>query len=387
MTGGAWQSPWRRHPCSGAALLWLSCAFGCGGSAPPPEAPRVPVARQAAVGKMVKAVARAARPDARKEAVALLEEAVKEDPELWEARYDLGILLAQTGALDAAREQLERAHALAPNAEDVVAALGEVLRRKAEHAAAAKALATFVAAYPDASQARRVLVAVLRESGQPEAALVHARELLKRQPGDAAALAELALTHLEQQQVDIAELLIQEALKSEPRAVVQRAAGLIALARGEDALAFAHFARATELDPNDTAAGLNTATVLLQAGVFERAEKHFRAVLEVEPEASAAKLGLAAALRGQGTRDKRAPYLAAEALLKEILRATPDDWAAAHNLAVLYAESMDRPGEATAHFSEFLSHAPPQHPARAKARKWVDEHPADKAGPSPQAQQ
>jgi tetratricopeptide (TPR) repeat protein len=262
-----------------------------------------------------------------------------------------------------------------------------VLRRKGEHAAAAPVLTTFVTTYPEASQARRVLVAVLREGGQPEAALVHARELLKRQPGDAAALAELALTHLEQQQVDIAELLIQEALKGEPRAVVLRAAGLIALARGEDALAFAHFARATQLDPNDTAAGLNTATVLLQAGVFERAEKHFRAVLEVEPEASAAKLGLAAALRGQGTREKQAPYLAAEVLLKEILRATPGDWAAAHNLAVLYAESMDRPAEATEHFSEFLSNAPPQHPGRAKAQKWVDEHATAKAEPRPQAQQ
>lgn len=387
MTERAGRRLWRRHTRSGAVIVWLACALGCGGGAPQAEVPRVPVARQAAVGKMVKAVARAARPDARKEAVALLEEAVEEDPELWEARYDLGILLAQTGALDAAREQLERAHALAPNAEDVVAALGEVLRRKGEHAAAAVVLTTFVTTYPAASQARRVLVAVLREGGQPDVALVHARELLKREPGDAAALAELSLTHLEQQQVDIAELLIQEALKGEPRAVVLRAAGLIALARGEDALAFAHFARATELDPNDTAAGLNTATVLLQAGVFERAEKHFRAVLEVEPEASAAKLGLAAALRGQGTRDRPAPYLAAEALLKEILRATPGDWAAAHNLAILYAESMDRPAEATAHFSEFLSLAPAQHPARAKAQKWVDDHAADKAEPSPQAQQ
>ena len=118
-------------------MVVFAFAFGCGGSAPAPEVPRVPVARQAAVGKMVKAVSRAARPDARKEALALLEEAVKEDPELWEARYDLGVLLAQSGALDRAREQLERAHALAPNAEDVVAALGEVLRRKGEHAAAA----------------------------------------------------------------------------------------------------------------------------------------------------------------------------------------------------------------------------------------------------------
>jgi tetratricopeptide (TPR) repeat protein len=168
---------------------------------------------------------------------------------------------------------------------------------------------------------------------------------------------------------------------------VQRAAGLIALRRGEDALAFAHFAKATELDPTDTAAGLNTATVLLQAGVYDRAEKHFRAVLAVEPDADAAKLGLAAALRGQGSRDKPGPYEAAETLLKEILSVTPQHWAAAHNLAVLYSESMDRPADATALYSEFLSSAPAEHPARAKAQKWVDEHNSATAPATPSAAQ
>jgi tetratricopeptide (TPR) repeat protein len=248
-------------------------------------------------------------------------------------------------------------------------------------------LGRFVESYPGATQARRVLVVVLRDSGKLDAALEQARELLKRQPGDPAALAELSLTHLEQGQVVVAELFIEEALKVEPHtAVVERAAGLISLKRGEDAIAFGHFARATELDPNDTAAGLNTATVLLQAGVYDRAEKHFRAVLEVEPESLEAKLGLAAALRGQGSRKDSRPFQAAEALLKEILAATPGDWAAAHNLAVLYAESMDRPEDAAAQYTSFLSHAPTEHPARVKAQKWVDDHAATPAS-SPRAQQ
>jgi tetratricopeptide (TPR) repeat protein len=188
--------------------------------------------------------------------------------------------------------------------------------------------------------------------------------------------------------VDVAELLIQEALEVEPHsAVVERAAGLIALRRGEDALAFAHFARATELDPTDTAAGLNTATVLLQAGVYDRAEKHFRAVLAVEPDADAAKLGLAAALRGQGSRDKPGPFEAAETLLKAILSVTPRHWAAAHNLAVLYSESMDRPADATALYNDFLSSAPAEHPARAKAQKWVNDHNSATKASSPSPSQ
>jgi len=363
----------------------LLVALGCGASTVVPQAPQVAPARKAAVGKMLKAVETAAHPKGQSQAIELLKQAVAEDPGLWEARYDLGVLLAREGQLGPARLELERARELAPNAEDVVAALGEVLRRSDELGAAADVLSRFVNSYPDATQARRVLVVVLRESRKHDDALAQARELLKRQPGDAAALAELSLTHLEQGQVDVAELLIEEALKAEPpSAVVERAAGLIALERGEDAIAFGHFSKATELDPNDTAAGLNTATVLLQAGVYDRAEKHFRAVLAVQPESVEAKLGLAAALRGQGSRNDQGPYLAAESLLKEILATTPGDWAAAHNLAVLYAESMNRPEQATAEYSRFLSHAPSEHPARPKAQKWVADHASVAANPRAQ---
>ncbi|MEY2936401.1 MAG: hypothetical protein RL033_7150 [Pseudomonadota bacterium] len=359
------------------ATWLLLAAIGCGGSVVVQEAPQVPPARKAAVGKMLRAVESAARPQGQQEAIDLLKQAVAEDPGLWEARYNLGVLLARDGQLSLARQELERARDLAPNAEDVVAALGEVLRRSDAANAAVDVLKRFVASYPDAIQARRVLVVVLRESGKQEEALEHARELLKREPGDPGALAELSLTHLAQGQVDVADLLIAEALKVEPHAaVVERAAGLIALQRGEDAIAFGHFAQASQLDPNDTAAGLNTATVLLQAGVYDRAEKHFRAVLAVQPESIEAKLGLAAALRGQGNRKDQEPYRAAESLLKEILVEAPGDWAAAHNLAVLYAESLDRPEEATAEFSRFLSHAPTEHPARVRAQKWVDDHAA-----------
>jgi tetratricopeptide (TPR) repeat protein len=360
---------------------------GCGSAPVAASAPRVPEASKTAVTKMMQAVERAAQPNGRDDAIGLLQQAVREDPSLWEAHYNLGVLLVQRGELGSARQELERAHELAPNAEDVVAALGEVLRRSDDLKTATRILTGFVSAFPAATQARRVLVAVLRESGQAELGLEQARELLKQSPGSPAARAELALTHLELGQVEVAELLIQQALEAEPHtAVVERAAGLIALRRGEDALAFAHFAKASELDPSDTAAGLNTATVLLQAGVYDRAEKHFRAVLAAEPDAEAAKLGLAAALRGQGSRDKPAPYQAAEALLKEILNATPGDWAAAHNLAVLYSESMDRPAEATALYRDFLGSAPAAHPARAKAQKWVDEH-TGASDASPQAQQ
>jgi Flp pilus assembly protein TadD len=127
----------------GRALL-VFAALGCGGSAVQQQAPTVPPARKEAVGKMMRAVDSAAHAKGQPQAIDLLKQASAEDPGHWEARYDLGVLYAHAGQLGPARQELERAHALAPNAEDVVAALGEVLRRSDEPAAAADVLGRFV---------------------------------------------------------------------------------------------------------------------------------------------------------------------------------------------------------------------------------------------------
>ncbi|HWO08748.1 MAG TPA: tetratricopeptide repeat protein, partial [Polyangiaceae bacterium] len=223
------RAAWRGRQL-GLTLLTGALALACGASPVVQEAPRVPDARKAALGKMVRAVEQSRAGTPSDEALALLTRAVEEDPDLWEARYNLGVLLARRGDLVRARQELERARELAPNAEDVVVALGEVLRRAEEHPAAVSVLTAFVSRFESAARARRELVTVLREARQLELALTHARALLKQSPGDPAALAELALTHLELGQVEVAELLIQRALESgrSHAAVVERAAGLIA---------------------------------------------------------------------------------------------------------------------------------------------------------------
>jgi tetratricopeptide (TPR) repeat protein len=346
-------------------VLALSVA-ACGNGSEA-KAPVLPAVNTAAVRDMAKAVEAAKDPDGRPRAVSLLEKAVTTDEHLWEAHYNLGVLLAESGDLAKAQKHLKRAAELAPNAEDVAVALGEVQRRASEPKAAAKALSEFVKRYPNALVARTVLVGALRESGQIEEALAEAREVLVRRPKDANALAELSLTYLEQDEVDTAELLVQEALKGEPNAVAERTAGLVALRRGDDALAFRHFARASSLDPKDTTARLNVGTVLLKAGVYKKAEQEFRAVLEVEPDAEQALLGLAAAVRGQGSRDNTAPFSEAERLLKQILESKPNHQAALFNLAVLYANFTGQPEKARPLLQRFLEAASSEHPAHADA--------------------
>ncbi len=371
--------------CSNGVFTWaaLSLVVACAGAKKQPEAPTLTQVDTAALGQMVQGVQTAEAPDARDRAIALLEQAATKDPALWEARYNAGVLLAERDKLADAEKYLTRAAELAPNAEDVALALGEVRRRRGEASLAADGLASFVASYPDAVASRIALVGALRESDRIDEAMTQAEEVLKRRPNDPDALAALALAHLDRGEADTAELLSNESLKSEHKtALVERTAGLIALERGDDAIAFQHFARASELDPNDTTARMNMGVVLLQAGVYPRAEKEFRGVLDVEPKNDEATLGLAASLRGQGKRESPGPYLEAEKLLQSLLDRRPDQIAALFNLAVLYSDFLEKPDKARPLYQRFLDDAPAKHPSRPIAEKFLKDS-AQPAAPAP----
>jgi tetratricopeptide (TPR) repeat protein len=319
---------------------------------------------------MVQGVQAAKDGSGKERAISLLEQAVKADAGLWEAHYNLGVLLADKGDLAAAERHLDTAQKLAPNAEDVAVALSEVRRRRGDASGAVDALAPFVKENPGASVAPIALIGALRESRKIEAAIAQAQQVLVRRANDPRALAELSLSYLDRGEMDTAELLSQEALKADTKsAIAERTAGLIKLKLGDDALAFRHFARASELDPKDTTARLNVATVLLQAGVYDKAAEQFRAALEAEPENSAAALGLAAARRGQGKREETAPYLEAEKLIKGVLQREPQNLEATYNLAVLYSDYLKRPAEALPLYQRFIAQAPKSHAARAEAER------------------
>jgi tetratricopeptide (TPR) repeat protein len=356
------------------AIIGLSLGpLACGGAKGKTAAVRaLPPAVPAASSKMISAVEFAKTASGRDRAIALLKEAITIDPNLWEAHYDLGALLAQTGDLAGAETSLEKAAKLSADSEEVATALGEVRRRRGEEKRAADGLQAFVEQHPDARDARMLYVVALRESGQKEAAITQAREALRRKPGDATALAELALSHLAKGEQDTADLLVKEALtKNKDSAVAHRTAGLVSLAKGDDAAAFSAFAKASQLDPKDTTARLNMGTVLLRAGVYTKAEEQFRAVLNVAKDDEDAAIGLAAALRGQGDKAHPAKLAEAERLLEGVLVRDPHNVEASFNLAVLFADFLKRPNDAKPLFDRFLSDAPSDHPARVEAERQI----------------
>jgi Flp pilus assembly protein TadD len=359
-----------RAACVAALAL---AVVACGGGNRPAATPAaqtnvLPPANPLAVGKMVQGVQWAKDASGRARAIALLREAATMDPTLWEARYDLGVVLASDGDLAGAEEELKAAARIAKDAIEVAVALGEVRRRRGENKDAADGLEDFVKDHPNAVEARTLYVASLRDSAQVEKAIKEAREVLVRKPGDASALAELALSYLARGEKDTAQLLARQALDANPHsAIAERAAGLISLASGDDALAFQAFAKATQEDPHDTTARLNMGGVLLRAGSYAKAAEQFRAILKESPDDVNAEVGLAAALRGEG-----GPKMSeARQILEKVLEKDPHHVSALFNLGVLYADFLKRPADAKTCFTRFLTDAPSDHSARPEAERYL----------------
>lgn len=342
---------------------------------------RLPPANPAAVGKMVQGITFAKEPRGRPQAIALLREAVKIDPNLWEAHFDLGLVLAMDSDLSGAESSLKTAHSLAPDQEDVAVALGEVRRRRGLSKDAAEGLESFVAQNPGATDARSLLATTLRDSGQFEKAIKEAREVLVRKSGDAGALSELALCHLAKQERESAKLLARQALDANPKSpAALRVMGLVQLAEGDDALAFASFQKAAQEDPRDTTARLNMGTVLLRAGSYAKAEEQYRAALQVAPDDLDAQVGLAAALRGESEGKAQNKLEEAKALLEKVLDKDSKHASALFNLGVLTADFLKKPDAARTFFDRFLDVAPKNHPSRPEAEKRMA---APKSGPAP----
>ncbi len=370
-----------------ASLFFVFALAACGGGAKntthAQNAAALPPANPIAVGKMVQGVG-AAKDGQHDRAVSLLREAIGIDPTLWEARYNLGVVLAGAGDLGGAEEQLRAAQKLAPEIQDVIVALAEVERRRGENRSAADLLGDYVQAHPQSIDARTLLVAALRNSGQLDKAIHEGQDVLVRMPGDSSALAELALCHLAKGERETAQLLAKQALDSNDKsALAHRALGLIQLQNGDDALAFQSFLKASQEDPRDTTARLNMGGVLLHAGNYAKAEEQFRAILQVSPDDLEAQLGLAAAVRGESDSKNPAKLEEAKSILTKVLDKDPHNVAALYNLGVLYADFLKRPADAMPLFQRFLSDAPSDHPSRAEAEKYMAGATKTQATPPP----
>ena len=226
--------------------------------------------------------------------------------------------------------------------------------------------------HPNAVDARTLYVAALRESGQIDKAIAEAREVLVRKPSDATALAELALSHLAKGEKEAAALLAKQALDSSPNsAVAHRATGLLDLANGDDAEAFAEFRKASQADPQGHDVPPEHGRRAPEGGRVRRRPRSSTARSStVNADDVEAQVGLAAALRGEADAQHPQKLEEARALLEKVLAAD----SAQHQRRVQPRRapaptSSSARRDAAPLFKRFESDAPSDSPAARRRRQ------------------
>lgn len=305
--------------------------------------------------------------EARRRARERFEEALRLEPRLWEARYNLAYLERVAGNLVAAAEGLEAARAMAPNSGEVLVALAEVRAALGQAGEASSLLRAYVREHPDDPSARVALATLLRAAGDLDGALEQAREALVRDPRNARALAEVGRVYRARDRLDVAELVFRKALDLGETAELRNDLGLLELQRGDTQAAFEAFERAIALDASFSEARENQGSVLLRAGDYAGAAAQYRAVIERDPDALDARVALGICLRGLGQ------YPAAEREYQAVLERAPSHPAALFNLAILRAEFLDRRADAVELFRRFLEVAPSGLAERSVAERYLRE--------------
>jgi tetratricopeptide (TPR) repeat protein len=345
-----------------ASVALMLCACGGAGRARSTSARAgVPPANPMAAEKYVQAsrILRARDLPRGREAraEALLLDALRIDPSLWEAHYNLGVLRRRRGELRAALESFRAAHRIQPDAGEPALAMAEALWMRGELDEAAELLEAHferqAGSDSGATQARVAYTSVLRQRGDYDDALEQARAVLVREPGHVEALLEVGRIYREKGELDVAELVFGKAVALDadnPRP--HNELGLLFLARGDTQVAFEHFERALSVDAAFAPAQLNRASVLLRAGDYAAAADAYRRVLRDSPGDADARVGLGVSLRGQGK------HAAARKQYERVLEDEPNHAAALFDLAVLRAEFLDERPQARPLFERFVAVAP-----------------------------
>ncbi|MCC6521936.1 MAG: hypothetical protein IT373_04685 [Polyangiaceae bacterium] len=232
------------------------------------------------------------------EAEGAFAELLQRQPQHHRARVKVALhRFARTGErdLDGTTAELERAvrDADFQNEEALVALASLELRRAADGAEADRSDAL---ARAELNLKRALAVDDRHMPAYNQLALLH----LARARAAAGANADATSARPNAQMLDLAALVVAQALRIDPRhAPLHNTEGLVARAQGDLSRAAAAFQRARTLDPRLFEAHANYASVNLEFRGFVAAEAAYRDALALRPRDYEAHLGLALCLRGR----------------------------------------------------------------------------------------
>lgn len=374
-------SRWTRISITALAATF---AWACGGSAPKPTVTETtePAAAESTEGSTeVREQQVDEAPEVSEEATALLEggleeaaagnisaargqfsEAAAADPKLAEAHFNLGVLAEWEGDSTAARRHYDDALRARPDFGPAVRAIARMMLQDNQGPGALGFAESQIKLAPDSNAVQNAATWVKLQLGRHNEVVAEAKQVLRRDEKNVAAMKNLAGAFHAQKKYELALAIIENAIELDPDdPELYFGKAMAHLGLKDKIRARLALEKASGLPTGGSAETHNNLGVMYhEAGDFAGAESEYRKALSRSPGFLAAQVNLGNALKGQ---QKYAE--ASEALLKakELGPKAPE---VPYNLGILYLdgqipdlENVQRLEQALRYFEEYRRLAAP----------------------------
>jgi Flp pilus assembly protein TadD len=223
-----------------------------------------------------------------------LEQAIALEPDAYNSHYNLGLALVKLNEPRAAKEQFEKALALGSPDPEVHVELATVLKNLGENEAAQKQVqlyrqASQAQSNQSVAQAKATLAEKELDSGDPHKAAALYREAVEATPNDSLMNYKLSVALDKAGDSAGEHEALEKAVQIDPdMAIAQNQLGYLDSRSGDVAAAEKHFREAVRAAPAYTEAWINLAATLGMESKFQEAQQAVDSALKLEPTNSEA---------------------------------------------------------------------------------------------------
>ncbi len=256
---------------------------------------------------------------------------VRANSRAFQAYICLGIVADRQGRVRAALDAYERALAIVPDHEAAVEGLIALYLRRDQRQNALSLAGRLATRWSDNLALQALYIRTLREVRRFDQAWQVTREALRKDERFVPVLVEIARVALAQGRQELAESIINQALKIDDGSVVaNNLQGEVFAKRGALQKALEHFRKAADADPYSVEALLALATQYIIGANYQEALALLERSIKLAPQIPEVRLALAEAYRslGQWAKAKRAYDL--------VLFSLPQSVEVHYNLGLMY---------------------------------------------------
>ncbi len=303
-------------------------------------------------------------PDSYDTAKGRFKDALKEDGSIWEAWYDLGVIAWKNGDDDEAIDDFTKALAINAGHTQSLLARAEAHRRAGHRDKAQADYETALKGMEDDDPNRRDgaarLASLFRDSGKYDEAVAVIRDTVRLSGTNAKIYTELAEVYIAQKRFELAQLLLAKAVDADPKdPAIYNALAVLAQRQGKSQEAFLRFDKAADLDPNYIDARFNKASVLLDAGDYERAKKELTDIVQKRDDDYGAMVSLGVAQRG--LKEFPEAKKTWSRVIKDAPKHSAARYDALYDLALLEIDFLQDADSGKADLAKYLQEAPDGH--------------------------